>query len=68
MTPVTAVCDAGHEALTEGVRETPHHLLHALLMQLERLAKEKIRKQQMDNKHYCVCNIALIVVTVLLNQ
>lgn len=38
--PVTAICDAGHEALTEGVRETPHHLPHALMMDLEWVAKE----------------------------
>lgn len=44
VTPVTAVCDAGHEALTEGVSETPHHLPHALMMQLEWVAKGEDQK------------------------
>lgn len=44
--PLTAVCDAGHEALTEGVRETPHHLPHALMMDLEWVAKEGMKMNE----------------------
>lgn len=68
VTPVMAVCDARHEALTEGVSETPHHLPHALMMHLEWVAKEGDQtKNTINKKHQCVGNIALIVVTVLLN-
>lgn len=59
---MTAVCDAGHEALTEGVRETPHHLPHAIMMQLEWVAKEGEQTIiTINNKSHPVCNIALLL-------
>lgn len=48
--PVTAICDAGHEALTEGVRETPHHLPHALMMDLEWVTKEGMKMNETSHQ------------------
>lgn len=34
---VPAVCDTGHEAVVEGIRETSHHVPHAFVVHTERI-------------------------------
>lgn len=45
---VPAICDTGHEAVVEGIRETPHHLVHAFVVRTERITNTQSRKQQTD--------------------
>lgn len=43
---VLSVCDAGHEAMVEGIRKTSHHLVHAFTVCAERITNTQSRKQQ----------------------
>lgn len=44
--PVPAICDTGHEAVVEGIRKTPHHLVHAFVVHAERITETQSRKSK----------------------
>lgn len=51
VSPRVDICDAGHEALSKGVRKTPHHLPHALVMQLEGVGEERVLLELSEVEH-----------------
>lgn len=45
---VPTICDTGNEAVAEGIRKTPHHLMHLFTVWAERITDTQSIKQQTD--------------------